>query len=157
MINLFVKSVLFTLLVPGIIAVGIPWFITSELASNEGAFYLFSTLFMSLGTAIYGWCVWDFIVKGRGTPAPIDAPKKLVTSGLYCYTRNPMYLGVFCFITGWVLLFLNWQICLYSLIILSCIHMLVIFYEEPVLLQLFGDEYLSYKTIVNRWLPIVSC
>ena len=49
---------------------------------------------LAFGGAIYAWCVWDFAVFGRGTPAPIDAPKKLVVRGLYRYTRNPIYLGV---------------------------------------------------------------
>ncbi len=36
------------------------------------------------------WCFWNFIVYGRGTPAPIDPPKQLVAVGLYRYVRNPM-------------------------------------------------------------------
>ena len=47
-----------------------------------------------VGGIIYLCCVWDFAHFGRGTPAPIDAPKQLVVSGLYRYVRNPMYVGV---------------------------------------------------------------
>ncbi len=35
----------------------------------------------------------DSDFEGQGTPAPIDPPKELVARGLYCFVRNPMYLG----------------------------------------------------------------
>jgi len=153
MIRLFFKSFLFTLIVPGIVAFALPAFITNEMSANEGVLSMLALLFMLLAIAIYCWCVWDFVIFGMGTPAPIDSPKKLVSSGLYCFTRNPMYIAVFCFITGWVLLYFNWPVFLYAMSIMSCIQVLVIYYEEPVLLQLFGNEYCDYKKDVNRWLP----
>src|SRR5690242_11590560 len=52
-----------------------------------------------LGFAVALRCVWDFGWTGRGTPAPIAPPKRLVVVGFYRYVRNPMYVG---FITGWV-------------------------------------------------------
>src|SRR5262249_8955194 len=40
------------------------------------------------------WCFWEFTFTGHGTPAPIDPPKQLVTTGVYRYVRNPIYVGV---------------------------------------------------------------
>jgi len=42
---------------------------------------------------------------GRGTPAPIDEPDKLIVQGLYSYVRNPMYIGVLLVIVGWAIYF----------------------------------------------------
>ena len=42
----------------------------------------------------------DFFAKGKGTLAPIDPPRVLVVSGLYRFTRNPMYNGVLALILG---------------------------------------------------------
>src|SRR3954451_21054245 len=52
-----------------------------------------------LGFAVALRCVWDFGWTGRGTPAPIAPPQRLVVVGFYRYVRNPMYVG---FAAGWV-------------------------------------------------------
>src|SRR5438046_8789575 len=43
-------------------------------------------------------CVALFVVRGRGTPAPFDAPRVFVATGPYRIIRNPMYVG------GWLML-----------------------------------------------------
>ena len=151
MIQLIVKSLLFTLLIPGMVAGLIPFIITKGISVDIGGLFISGILFMLVGVVIYCWCVWDFAVFGLGTPAPIDSPKKLVTRGLYDYTRNPMYVAVICFIFGWVLIYTNGTILVYGLCVALCFQLLVVFYEEPILLQMFGDEYLAYKQSVNRW------
>src|ERR1041384_7966988 len=77
-------------------------------------------LLLLVGASIYVWCVWDFATFGRGTPAPIDAPKRLVVRGLYHYTRNPMYTGVLTVILGWALLFQALPLVLYASIVATC-------------------------------------
>ncbi|MCP4407399.1 MAG: isoprenylcysteine carboxylmethyltransferase family protein [Gammaproteobacteria bacterium] len=90
---------------------------------------------------------------GRGTPAPIDAPKQLVVRGLYRYTRNPMYLGILTIILGWATLFKSFNLVFYAVCVVSCFHLFIIFYEEPHLQKIFGQAYDQYCAKVGRWLP----
>ena len=73
--------------------------------------------------------------------------------GLYRYTRNPMYVGVLTTILGWGTLFESRDVLIYWLIVFGVFHLFVLFYEEPHLARVFGDEYERYRARVNRWLP----
>jgi protein-S-isoprenylcysteine O-methyltransferase Ste14 len=108
------------------------------------------------GGAIYGWCVWDFAAFGRGTPAPIDAPKRLVVRGLYRYTRNPMYLGVLTVILAWAVLFGFFELLVYAACVWVCFQCFVVYYEEPHLKKTFGASYDQYLARVGRWLPRIG-
>jgi protein-S-isoprenylcysteine O-methyltransferase Ste14 len=116
-------------------------------------FFLLGTFFLMSGATIYSWCVWDFITFGRGTPAPIDAPKHLVVRGFYHYSRNPMYVGVLFVIVGWALLYTFLPILIYGLFVVTCFQIFIVFYEEPKLRKMFGRDYAGYRIKVNRWLP----
>src|SRR5260370_317651 len=76
----------------------------SSCCPERARLLLAAPLFL-VGASVYFWCLWDFAVAGRGTPAPIDPPKQLVVRGLYRSVRNPMYLGVLLVVAGWVELF----------------------------------------------------
>ncbi len=105
------------------------------------------------GAAIYFWCLWDFAVTGRGTPAPIDAPKKLVVKGLYRYVRNPMYTGVLSLILGWATMYNSYELLKYAILMWVIFYMVVLIYEEPMLKRQFGESYERYRKSVRRWLP----
>lgn len=150
---LFLKNLLFTLVVPGTVAVYVPLFIARSHPPTSGPLFVIALAILALGVAIYAWCIWDFATFGKGTPAPIDAPKKLVVRGLYRYTRNPMYVGVFTVTLGWAMLFQVAALGLYVLIVGTCFHLFIILYEERHLQKEFGDEYEDYRSRVSRWLP----
>jgi protein-S-isoprenylcysteine O-methyltransferase Ste14 len=149
---LFFKNLLFTLVVPGTVAVYVPLLIAQDCSSASGPLFAVALAVLALGGAIYAWCVWDFAAFGRGTPAPIDAPKKLVVRGLYHHTRNPMYVGVLLVILGWTVLFRAMALVLYALIVSACFHLFIVFYEERHLQKEFGTEYEKYCRQVGRWL-----
>ncbi len=153
---LLLKNVLFTLLVPGTVAVYIPLRIVQGRSVSSGLPFATGCAALALGAFIYAWCVWDFAAFGRGTPAPIDAPKKLVVRGLYRYSRNPMYLGVLTVILAWALLFGAMQLIAYALVVGTCFHLFILLYEESRLRMSFGHEYDEYCSRVGRWLPRVG-
>jgi protein-S-isoprenylcysteine O-methyltransferase Ste14 len=96
---------------------------------------------------------WNFAKIGRGTPAPIDAPKKLVVTGLHRYMRNPMYLGVLLVLLGELILFPSRPFAIYILFFFALVNAFVLLYEEPTLKRMFGEEYERYKRAVPRWIP----
>ncbi len=91
---LLLKNLLFTLVAPGTFAILVPWVITQDEPPASGSALDIAVVLFGIGGAIYAWCVWDFASYGRGTPAPIDAPKRFVVRGPYHYVRNPMYIGI---------------------------------------------------------------
>jgi len=152
MTSSLVKTVIFTILVPGSVAVYIPRAIASD-ASTPTLYSSIGFLPIALGVAIYLWCAWDFATAGQGTPAPIDAPKHLVVRGLYRFVRNPMYAGVLLILLGESLAFRSTRILVYAAIVFTFFNLFVILYEEPALKRKFGSSYEGYLRTVPRWLP----
>ena len=108
-----------------------------------------------LGFSVALRCVWDFGWTGRGTPAPIAPPRRLVVVGFYRYVRNPMYVG---FATGWIGLWIvfgtsNLRLIASVAAAALAVHLFVVFYEEPALRAKFGPEYEEYCRNVRRWWP----
>ncbi|MCM3876343.1 MAG: isoprenylcysteine carboxylmethyltransferase family protein [Thermoanaerobaculia bacterium] len=151
--TLLLKNLLFTVLVPGTAAVYVPLLLAQGRSPASAWAVALALPAFAVGLAIYAWCVWDFAAFGRGTPLPIDAPKRLVVRGLYRYTRNPMYLGVLTAISGWAVLFQIGVLAGYLLLVGTGFHLVVVLYEEPHLRKMFGDEYDAYRHRVGRWLP----
>ena len=92
-----------------------------------------------------------FAIVGRGSPVPIDPPKDLVISGLYRYSRNPIYVAY-----GMILLsyFLYWgqlTLLIYAAIVPAIFAVWVILVEEPGLRRRFGKRYEDYTRQVPRW------
>ena len=149
---LLVKNLLFTILVPGTVAVMVPLYALPSKPVNPSAWSMLGIPALGIGLATYTWCIWDFASFGKGTPAPLDPPRHLVVRGLYRYTRNPMYLGVLCVIFGWALLFQSAVHGIYGACVAVCFHLFVVLYEERVLRQQFGAGYEHYCSQVSRWM-----
>lgn len=147
-INSYRRSIVLALL---LYLESIIWF--AVLSFDGRASQLAALLPLMLGAAIYFWCLWDFAISGRGTPAPIAAPKHLVVRGLYRYIRNPMYVGVLLVIIGWAMFLQSREVLVYGAVIGIGFHCFVVLIEEPLLKSKFGEAYEGYCKEVGRWLP----
>lgn len=151
----WLKTLLFTVIVPGTVAIYIPrWLLATEQAQASfdlGAARYLSLVLMALGAALYAWCAWDFTFTGKGTPAPLDPPKELVVRGLYRYTRNPMYVGVLTVLLGEALWFGSRRLLGYAGVVALFFNLFILLYEEPYLRWRFGDAYRRYCAAVPRW------
>ena len=159
--RVIVKTLIFTVFVPGSVTVGGPYLLLSsdvELLSYEiGDFRLIGIFPIALGTVFYIWCAWDFAVGGKGTPAPFDPPKMLVSRGLYRMVRNPMHVGVLLILVGEAIAFESLALFAYAILVGSSFHLFVVYYEQPNLKGKFRAPYEEYCKVVPRWIPGIRC
>lgn len=151
------KTVLFTIFVPGVVAGYVPLTLRNHAAAAvhgiEGAAAI---AVIAVGALIYlHTAFWGFAWIGGGTPAPIAPTKVLVVKGLHRFVRNPMYMGVGLIIGGQAWLFHSVHTLIYLVSFCLTVHLFVVFYEEPTLKKQFGDEYVRYRARVPRWVPKV--
>ena len=114
---------------------------------------LFSIVILSIGILVIINPVVKFI-KSKTTVNPVEFKnvEKLVTSGIYKYSRNPMYLGMIMIIISTAVYYLNFYSLLTPFIFYFWINRFQIKREEVFLEEKFGQEYLSYKTKTRRWI-----
>lgn len=150
------KTAFFVLLVPGFLLGVVPPVVVQAvggLAFDPGPFRWLAIPFWLAGIAAALWCAADFVRKGGGTPVPLDPPKKLVSSGLYHYTRNPMYVGVLVVQTGTLVWYGSLAQAVYWAFLFIGFNLFIRANEEPHLRRTFGAAYEDYCRSVPRWLP----
>jgi protein-S-isoprenylcysteine O-methyltransferase Ste14 len=152
---LALRSIFFVFLLPGTVAGYVPYrILRGEDALVPPALVLANlapALLVAVGAAVLFASVWEFFARGRGTLAPVDPPKELVVSGLYRYTRNPMYNGVLAILLGLAWLFRSAGVLEYAAGTFVAFTLFVLLYEEPALARRFGDSYAAYRRAVPRW------
>ncbi len=92
---------------------------------------------------------------GGGGPGTAVAPVHLVSSGLYRFTRNPMYLGHLIFLLGLALVLRSWAGLALFIVQAAWFHRRVL-RDESRLKGLFGQDYADYMRRVPRWIPAVG-
>jgi protein-S-isoprenylcysteine O-methyltransferase Ste14 len=103
--------------------------------------------------AVILYCSGLFSRLGRGTPVPIEPPQHLVITGLYRYSRNPMYVAQVAILLGLFLYRGELSLAGHAAIYAGVVQGWVVWREEPELRRRFGEEYLRYAQRVPRWIP----
>ncbi len=114
--------------------------------------YIISLILFIPGVTLFLWTLIDFI-RSKGTPAPINPPKKLITNGPYAYSRNPMVGGIFLIMFSIGVYYGS----LLAVFVFIPIYMLIHIrslsaVEEPELEKRFGQDYTKYKENTPRFL-----
>jgi protein-S-isoprenylcysteine O-methyltransferase Ste14 len=151
----FLRTLIFTVLVPGFWTVLVPyWLVGRHPRLDSRGTAIAGWLLVVAGVALYFTCAfWGFALRGGGTPAPIDPPKRLVAEGPYRIVRNPMYWSVATVMTGEALAFHSRALAEISAAFFGGAILFVMVYEEPTLLEKFGAEYETYRQRVPGWIP----
>ena len=114
---------------------------------------LISIIILLIGVLILTNPIFKFI-KSKTTIDPIKFKKvnKLITSGIYKYSRNPMYLGLLMIVISTSIFYLNIFSITTPFLFYFWINRFQIKREEIFLAEKFGREYMSYKTKTRRWI-----
>ena len=136
--------------IPILVSVAIEWLRPTSFVHGAMRWTIGTVIFIA-GVALN---VSGFLTQKRaGTdPIPFNPSTRIVSHGLYRFTRNPMYIGfALCTLGLAVLLDSIWML-LAVPIGLVLIDSIIITREERYLERKFGGEYLSYKRSVRRWI-----
>ena len=121
--------------------------------SSMGFPQIMGAALVLIGAAVALSCVVVFARFGRGTPVPLDPPRRLVTRGPYRIVRNPMYLGAGVALIGAAAFYGSIAVLAYAGFLFLTSHLFIVMYEEPTLRRTFGSEYDDYSRRVGRWWP----
>jgi len=125
-----------------------------ELFLNKGRLRV-EPLFLPLlawGYLQYRLCGLYRIRRGGGGPGMDTPPERLVTTGPFAYTRNPMYLGHLIFLVGLALTLQSLLAALLAAATAVRFHFRVA-RDERRLTERFGEPYVAYLRKVKRWVP----
>ena len=93
--------------------------------------------------------------RSLGTTVDPRSPEKttrLVASGVFRYSRNPMYLGLLCLLIAWGVYLSNLLAFIALPLFVVAMNRLQIRPEEAAMEKQFGDEYRDYRKAVRRWI-----
>jgi protein-S-isoprenylcysteine O-methyltransferase Ste14 len=152
------------LLLPGMVTLAIPgtilWLTGTDTLGLWRSFPASRVVLPILGVACVGLglvlaisTIRLFVAVGEGTIAPWDPPQRLVVRGVYRHVRNPMITGLCLVLLGEAFLAASLPLLgLFALgVVINVIY--IPLSEEPGLAKRFGDDYLTYRRNVPRWIP----
>ena len=118
-------------------------FFHSEIIQWIGVFFCLAGLLLVL---------WSLVSFGRSFRVGIDTehPDKLITSGAFAYSRNPIYVAFALILLGQFLIFPNWLLLVYLFAGIWLFHRQIL-REEEYLKKHYGKEYREYSNRVRRY------
>ncbi len=157
------RRLLFSLIVPFLVLVGVPVVILFLAGPASGGWAKEPPLsvivsFAGLVLVVLGLILFIATIRlfsryGEGSIMPWDPTQRLIVRGVYRHVRNPMHTGVFLVLFGEGLLLRSTSL----LILVAAIVVLHLFYiplsEERGLENRFGEAYREYRRNVPRWIP----
>ncbi len=118
-------------------------FFDSEVISWIGVFFCLAGLLLLL---------WSLVSFGQSFRVGIDTdhPDKLITTGIFAFSRNPIYVAFAFILLGQFLVFSNWILLVYISAAIWLFHRQVL-REEDYLQEHYGKEYLEYCDRVRKY------
>ncbi len=140
-------TLLFLLLI-WLLASGLPVAVPPLPWQSELALFFMVAGVMVCGAGVIHFC----LQRTTMNPRQPGTASRLVTTGVYGFSRNPMYLGFLLLIIGWSLYWAPLLLVLMPLAFVLYMNRFQISAEEQLLALRFGAEYQRYRQQVRRWL-----
>jgi protein-S-isoprenylcysteine O-methyltransferase Ste14 len=152
------------ILLPGVVTLVIPgtilwregtdsWALWQSFPASRVILRLIGVICISVGLLLMIATIRLFVMVGKGTLAPWEPPQRLVVQGVYRHVRNPMMSGALFVLLGEALITASLPLFCWFLVAGVVYALYIPHSEEPGLIKRFGEEYLSYKRNVPRWIP----
>ena len=124
------------------------------LAVWDNYIYSFPVAGVILGLTGFSIMIWAWFLFKKSNVAicPTAHTSRLLTSGVYRFSRNPMYLGMVSMLLGLALLIGSPPFYLAAVCYFVVLDFVFCPYEESKLLKTFGREFSDYRARVRRWL-----
>lgn len=138
--------------VPFLAAIGLQFIIPIALPVGAPRLVLIAAgvIFVLAGVTLVVLTRQEFAQYGQPTD-PGLATSKLITTGVFSYSQNPLYLGGIVFLVGISLIFhMIWGLILLVPSMVAC-HYILVLPEEKYLVEKFGEQYREYRVTVHRW------
>jgi protein-S-isoprenylcysteine O-methyltransferase Ste14 len=153
-----IGSLVFFVLAPGLVSGLGPWLVSRWVVAPDAPTWWpvaagLGGVLIVAGVAVLVSGFVRFVTEGRGTPAPVAPPVRLVTGGLYAWVRNPMYLANVAILFGQAAVFWRNDLVSYAFVVGGAMVAFVGVYEEPKLAATFGEQYAAYRSRVPGWWP----
>lgn len=120
-------------------------FFHSTISVLAGAFFIIIWLIFGIPAILQ-------FFKTKNSVITVNPANSLQTSGIYSFSRNPMYVSLIALYTGLAFFMGNWWTLVLLPLVVIIITTLVIIPEERYLGRAFGSSYSEYKKNVHRWL-----
>jgi len=153
--TLLLRAIIAVVVLPGTMGVLLPLFVIDP-DRPQGVVNIAGLLLVASGVLLLGWCVREFLVVGKGTLAPWWPPKRLVTSGPFRYSRNPMYIAMGAIVVGWAIAYWSRPLAIYGGVLWFAVELRIVLGEEPTMARHFGPEWEAYSARVPRWMGRVK-
>ncbi len=139
--------------IPFVIALALQWAVPLSLHRGPltPVFIFGGVVFFVLGVALVILARRELARREQPTDPGVPTTR-VVTTGVFSISRNPLYLGGICVLIGIALAAnLPWVLVLLIPALVAC-HYILIVPEERYLAARFGEEYRGYAASVHRWL-----
>ena len=133
---------------PVILGLIIEMYLT-KIETNNLFFIYLGTIICIIGILIMIFALKEFYAN-QESPAPFISTKKIITTGIFRFSRNPMYLSFFISTLGVSITLFSIGILVGSIIGIILIHKLIVIFEEKKLVSIEG--YKNYKITTRRWI-----
>ena len=139
--------------IPFLIAIALQFIVPLSLPGETARPFIIviGALFVIAGIVVVVLARQEFAKHGERTD-PGNPTHRIMTTGVFAFSRNPLYLGIVIFLAGVALAVnLPWVLIMLVPSIAAC-HYVLIAPEERYLAAKFGEEYAQYARTVRRWI-----